>query len=116
MMQKSTKAALLSAFVFPGAGLLWLKKYGQAAIFIIPAIAVVFYILSETKRIANVLSAKIADGSIPPDISVILSEITKLTHDPALRFSEAIWLFIVCLVVSAVMSYSVGKKMESGGK
>jgi hypothetical protein len=115
-MQKSTKAALLSAFVFPGAGLLWLKKYGHAAIFIIPAIAVIFYILSETKKIANALSTRIVDGSIPYDISVILSEITKMTHNPALHLSEAMWLFIACLVVSAVMSYSVGKKMDSGAK
>jgi hypothetical protein len=115
-MQKSTKAALLSAFVFPGAGLLWLKKYGYAAIFIVPAIAVIFYILSETKKIADTLSAKIADGSIPFDTSIILSEMTKMTHDPALHLSEAMWLFIASLILSAIASYAVGKKMEQGAK
>jgi hypothetical protein len=115
-MKKATKAALLSALVFPGVGLLWLKCYGRAAIFIAPAIAAVFYILSETKRIANILSAKIVDGSIPPDLSVILSEVTKMTHDPLLHLSEATWLFIASLILSAITSYSVGKKMDAGAQ
>ena len=47
-MKTSFKAALLSAFVFPGAGQLWLKKYFLGCIFSFVAAVPLYIIISTT--------------------------------------------------------------------
>jgi hypothetical protein len=47
-MKTSFKAALLSAFVFPGAGQLWLKKYFLGCLFSFGAAVPLYIIISTT--------------------------------------------------------------------
>jgi hypothetical protein len=111
-MKKSTKATVLSAFVFPGAGLLWLQQYKYGLVFVAPGILITIYIFRETLSIANTLSAKIANGEMPFDATRIESEISQSINDATFSLSDAITLFIVLLIASAVVSYFVGKKIE----
>ena len=43
-MKKSTKALLLSAFVFPGLGQIALKRYKRGLLFVIPVLVSTIYI------------------------------------------------------------------------
>jgi len=47
-MNKTLKAGLLSAFLFPGAAHWWLKKYVAAAIFSVAAALPLYYIMDIT--------------------------------------------------------------------
>ena len=47
-MNKTLKAGLLSAFLFPGAAHWWLKKYVAAAIFAVAAALPLYYIMDIT--------------------------------------------------------------------
>ena len=113
MMKKSTKAALFSALIFPGAGLLWLKLYLRAAIFMIPAVGISYYIFREAMKIAHTLSDKITTGLIPLDASRLLTEVHIMTEQLKVNLSDATWLFIICWVLSISSSYFAGKKLES---
>ena len=112
-MKKSTKAALYSALLFPGVGLLLLKQYKRAAIFILPAALITFYILREAMNIAHILADKITSGILPMDIAIITAEVTRMEQQLKVQLSDAIWLLIICWALSIFSSYFVGKKLET---
>jgi hypothetical protein len=112
-MKKSTKAALFSTLIFPGAGLLWLKQYTRAAIFMIPALAISYYILHKAMDIAQTLAQKVKAGSIPPDLSRLLVEVHTMTQQLLVDLDDAMWLFILCWTLSILSSYFAGKKLEA---
>lgn len=112
-MKKSTKAALFSTLIFPGAGLLWLKLYLRAAIFMVPALAISYYIFKEAMKIAQTLADKITAGLIPLDVTRLLTEVNMMTAQLKLNLNDAIWLFIICWALSISSSYFAGKKLES---
>ena len=112
-MQKSTKAALYSAFILPGAGLLWLKQYWSAAILMTPAIIAAIYIFRITLSVAQQLAEKISNGSLPMDSAALSGLIVKMMSQPELYVNEAKWVFIICWGASIALSYFAGKKKDS---
>jgi hypothetical protein len=115
-MKKSSKAALYSALIFPGAGLWWLKQYWQAALFIVPALAITAYVLRETLATAYQLNDKIANGSLALDIGALTREIEHSVQQLTLSLSNAIWLFIICWAVSVAASYLAGNQQDQANR
>jgi hypothetical protein len=111
-MQKSAQAALYSALIFPGAGLYWLKRYWQAALFILPALAITAYMLRETLACADQLRDKISAGALPMDIMSIALEAVRATEQLTTRLDGAIWALIVCWLLSIGASYWAGRARE----
>ena len=111
-MQKSVQAALYSALIFPGAGLLWLKRYWQAALFGLPSLAITLYVLRETMASAYQLRDKISDGSLPMDIMTIALEAVRVSEQLTARLEGAIWLLIICWALSIAASYQAGRRLE----
>jgi hypothetical protein len=70
-MHRSSKAALLSAFVFPGAGHLYLKKAVPAAVLAIIAFAALYLLIASAMQRALQISASIQRGDVPLDIAAI---------------------------------------------
>lgn len=112
-MKKSTKAALYSIVIFPGAGLWWLKRYGLAASFILPALAICVYVLRETMATAYLLSDQIAEGALPLELMALSRAVEQSVQQLTLQLSNAIWLFILCWVLSVVASYVLGKQQDA---
>ena len=118
-MEKSTKAALFSALIFPGAGLFWLKHYWRAALFMVPAIAAAWYIFTCMQYVSNVLTKRITEGSIYIDILNINQAITQISAESQkiiaaqhFHMDAAQWAFIAAWICSIVSSYFAGKKLE----
>jgi hypothetical protein len=111
-MQKSVQAALYSALIFPGAGLYWLKRYWQAALFILPALAITGYVLRETLACAYQLRDKISAGAMPMDITSIALEAVHTSEQLTARLDGAIWALIACWVLSIGASYLAGRTLE----
>ena len=119
MMEKSTKAALFSALVFPGAGLWWLKEYWRAAIFIIPAAAAIWYICVSLHYVMDILAKRVNDGSLHIDILNLDQTVKQVTtamqsiiETQHYHLDAAQWIFIASWICSTVSSYFVGKKFE----
>jgi hypothetical protein len=111
-MQKSAQAALYSGLIFPGAGLYWLKRYWQAALFILPALAISGYVLRETLACAEQLRDNISAGAMPLDITRIALEALRASEQLTARLDGAIWALMACWVLSIAASYWAGRTLE----
>jgi hypothetical protein len=122
-MKKANKAALYSALVFPGAGLLWLKHYQRAAIFIIPTSAALWYLCSSLyNSIAPIYAKMLRDaeeGILVVDPSNMSSLYIKLyqeiqqslaLHQDQLFIAKTI--LIAAWICSIISSYLAGKKLD----
>ena len=70
-MNKATKAALLSALVFPGVGHFSLKKPVQGVLLSGVAFACLYFLSMTVLEIAQQLSMQIQSGAIPMDVEKI---------------------------------------------
>lgn len=108
-MKKSTKAALLSAFVFPGLGHLFLKKYIAGLILVGVSFSGIYYLASKAVERALEITAKIQSGEVAPDIATITALVEKQsTGAEAQLLSIATVAFVICWLVGIIDSYRVG--------
>lgn len=118
---KSSKAALYSAFIFPGAGLWWLKFYGRACVFIIPSFLLLAYIAAKlydgVAPVYKKLQREAAEGLIDvTDIFSIYSKLnTEIHNSLAAQQGQLVTmeiLLVACWLCSIASSYFAGKKMD----
>ena len=114
-MKISYKAALLSAFVFPGAGQFYLKRHWRGFFIILFVFTGLGYMIrSATVAALSVLDDAVVKLQSGTDNLQELSNIagTKiLTTDP---YYNAVFYFIVCFWIFAVIdAYIIGKEKES---
>lgn len=122
-MKKANKAALYSALVFPGAGLLWLKNYTRAAVFFIPALAALWYLCTSLyQSIAPVYAKMLRDAQEgilvvdPSNMSSLYMKLYEEIHQSIALHQEQLFIakaiLIAAWVCSIISSYAVGKKMD----
>jgi hypothetical protein len=109
-MRNSIKAALLSAFVFPGLGHIVLKSYPMGFLLATAAL------LSSSLLIANVIKRAMAiveslqRGEIPIDITVIRELITSQPSAAVTQQLEiATTILMITWIVGIVDSYRIGR-------
>lgn len=110
-MSKSIKAALWSGLVFPGAGHLYLKRYGRGVVLIaVSAICLVIIASKAAAQVMAVLGQIEAEGGMidPSRVSELASRATVAADTPAL--STAIMVLIVCWVLGLVDAYRLGRR------
>ena len=113
-MKKSTKAALYSALIFPGAGLYLLTHYVRGSVFFIPALLAILYIINGFRAVMSELSEKLKlDPYGLLDITRLLHDITASINLHIPLYHQAISLFIVSWIISTISSYFAGKKQET---
>ncbi|MES2822183.1 MAG: hypothetical protein V4732_01185 [Pseudomonadota bacterium] len=112
-MKKSTKAALYSAFVFPGVGLYWLKQYARGSVFFIPALIAMLYIMNGLLLVSGEINAKAAiDPEIYLDFTFLVSAITSSIANNIPYLIQAKWFFIAAWLLSIASSYFVGLSQD----
>ena len=113
-MKKSTNAALLSAFVFPGAGHIYLKKYIPGVILIGASLTGISYIIIKTVERALKIVEKIQNGDVPLDVTVITELVTKQstgTESQLLNIAAA--ALIIFWIIGIIDSYRVGRVRDT---
>ncbi len=119
-MKKSLKAGLFSAFVFPGGGHLYLKKYIQAALLILVSVACVGVLLSVAMEKAQQISDKILAGEIPLDLARITEEISSQVGAGGTQNADiATYVLLICWLTGIIDSYRLGRiqdKVDDSGK
>ncbi len=76
-MKKSTKAALLSAFVFPGVGHIFLKKYISGVALVGVSVAALYYLIAKTVERALEITEAIQRGEVQLDVTAIAELVSK---------------------------------------
>ena len=113
-MKKPTKAALLSALVFPGVGHVFLKRYLSAAVLAGAAFVALYVLVSSAVDRALEIVDKIQRGEIQPDIAVITELVSKQpTGADAQIINIAMAVLIIAWLIGVVDSYRVGRLQES---
>jgi hypothetical protein len=124
-MSKAARAALFSAFIFPGAGLWWLGSRARACVFILPtALLLVYFIKLLWQLMAPIqkkIQRQVEQGLIDPfDLLGLYARLYKeifLALEPyqaQLEFAQ--YTLIACWLCSIVSSYFVGKKLDIPAK
>ena len=110
-MTKALRAALLSALVFPGAGLFSLRLYVRGCIFALPAILVLFLFFQFLQQQAALISVELTQH---PERLDILQMATQL-HDAIYASSvwqEGRWVLLASWILSIISSYTAGQKAD----
>ncbi|MBL1433042.1 MAG: hypothetical protein COB94_006325 [Gammaproteobacteria bacterium] len=116
-MKKSTKAVLLSALLFPGAGHLFLKKYFFGAVLTGTALIALYILIPGLIDRARQISEKILNGEIRLDLTVI----TELASQQpiggeAQSLEMAMSVLVIAWLAGIIGSYLAGRSFESGAK
>ena len=109
-MKKSTKAVLLSALVFPGAGHILLKKYMTGVALVGVSFAAVWYLVSTTVEKSLQIVEQIQSGYVQPDVASIMELASKQeTGTEADLLDIATYVLIICWLIGIIDSYRVGR-------
>ncbi len=111
-MTKSLKAALLSTFIYPGSGQLYLKRYPMAIVFMSIATIAGYFIISSITKQAFQIVERIQSGEISPDITTIMSLVTEQANTGDSQLSNATIIIVLVWVVSIVHAYLIGRVQE----
>lgn len=111
-MKPSVKAALLCAFVFPGAGYFTLKQPKRGIISIAIVCASLLTIVREIYQKTVIIAEQIADGTLPFDMPIIHQKMHEaLATLPTSMLTTLGCIIVVVWVVSIVDCYRLGKKV-----
>jgi TM2 domain-containing membrane protein YozV len=114
-MKISYKAALLSTFVFPGIGHLYLKRYWRGLVIMFFVFTGLGYMIwsatiSALNRLDDAMVNLQGGATNMQELSDIVGS-KMLTSDP---YHEAVFYVIVCVWIFAVIdAYRIGKQRES---
>lgn len=74
-MNRTLNAALLSAFVFPGAGHLYLRRARRAMLFLLPALAAATVFIVDLAARASAIVDRVLAGAVAPDVAAIAAQL-----------------------------------------
>ncbi|MFH0782615.1 MAG: hypothetical protein V2B20_11800 [Pseudomonadota bacterium] len=114
-MKKSTRAALLSAFIFPGIGHIYLKKYVSGFLLLVASAGGIVFIVFKTVERALQIIEQMQSGSAVPDIAAIIELVSKQSSDAGndvylLNFATA--AFLICWIIGIIDSKRVGRTLD----
>ena len=113
-MNKSIKASLLSALLFPGAGHIFLKKYILGAVLSASAIAALYVLISNSVEIAQQIVEKVQNGELGLDATAINALMEKQSHGAEAQLIDiATLVLLVSWLIGVVDSYRVGKIQDN---
>lgn len=114
-MSYAARAAIASAFIFPGAGLFLLKQYVRGCVFAVPAtliLVMMFKDLFNTAMAINEhLQRQAERGIFSFDAMAIFHQLhSSIFASP--YWQEGKWILLASWLLSIVSSYFVGKKFD----
>jgi hypothetical protein len=112
-MRESLKAALFSAFLFPGSGYFLLKRQIRGVLAVGFCVFCLVVLVSFAMEKAQAISLKIQTGEIPLDITRITEEVSILVSSgDTLLANFASYGLLVCWLVSIFDGYRIGRLVE----
>ena len=109
-MNKSKKAALISALVFPGAGHLYLKKYLSGTILLGATLGSLSYLIVKTVEITLQITEEIQAGKVQLNVMEITELVSKQTAgSEAQLYDIATAVIFISWLVGIIDSYRIGR-------
>jgi len=112
-MSKTSKAVLLSALVFPGAGHFYLNRKITGAVLLVSAFFGLYSIVAAILERAQLIADKIVSGEIQPDMTIITELVTNQpTGTDIQSLNVATTILIISWITGIVDSYRVGHLID----
>lgn len=111
-MKSSTKAALLSCLVFPGAGHFYLKRFALGVLLSFGAAVAVYFVVLGAMSAAFAVAEKIQSGGVPLDVKTIAELVSEQTRTGEDISNSALILLIVSWLIGIFDSYRIGRALE----
>ncbi len=109
-MKPSTKAAFLSALVFPGIGHLFLKRFKTGAAIIIATIGLIGVLMYAAMSVLNKIYSRLEKDILSLDYNQIINIVTQAMEGNIIFiFNTAIWLITLLWIGSIIDSYRIGR-------
>ena len=106
-MNRSVKAALISALVFPGAGHLYLKRGARACLFLLPTLAAVVLFLNDAIEQASAIAGQIMAGTVSADPLAIAARLEQ--NGGSTLATVAVTVMVVCWIGATVDAWMLGR-------
>lgn len=114
-MTHAKRAAIASAFIFPGAGLFMLGQRLRGCVFAVPATLIIgllfINLLQVALQLSNELDAKAKRGDFGLDIPYLWNSLHGAVFESP-YWAEGKWLLLAAWLFSIMSSYAVGKKRD----
>lgn len=107
-MKLSTKAALLSALVFPGVGHFLLGRAARGCLFLLPAALAAVYLGSAVLQRANAIIAQIDSGALPLDPQAIAERLSGAPGAEAPLMTLAVTIALLCWAGGIIDALLIG--------
>ena len=108
-MKIAIKAALISAFIFPGAGHFYLKKATIGKVILVSSVLSLSYLGWHAYQKAQLISAKIISGEIPLQLDAIYSAVTQApVGTEAVLINIATLVFALSWLIGVLDAYRLG--------
>jgi hypothetical protein len=107
-MDRSLKAAMLSALVFPGVGQLYLKRTARGMIFLLPALIASWYFANAVLQPVMAIAADLGSGALPFDPSLIQARVDQTRVDTSMM-NLATMVLVFAWLASTIDAWLVGR-------
>ena len=112
---QAKRAAILSATIFPGAGLFFLGHYIRGCIFALPALLVIMMLFANLFTVALQLNAEMSAAAAKGHVAIDFAHLWHSLHGALFTspyWEQGKWILLASWVLSIVSSYFAGKKLE----
>jgi len=112
-MSKSMKAALLTIFLGPGIGHLYLKRYVIGGSLITLALVSLYYLTTQAFKQASEIIAQMGAQNVPPDIATLTEMVKNQPPGPDATLQSVVsTLLLVAWIGGTIHSYIAGRKAK----
>jgi hypothetical protein len=112
-MNKSNKAVLFSALLFPGAGHFFLKRYISGAVIACAALVALYLIIADMLERAREIADKILSGEVGLDIATITEQVSQQSASNDSQLLDIAWaVLIISWLTGIADSYRAGRAQD----
>lgn len=112
-MKKATKAALLSALVFPGLGHLYLKRWVTGALLAGVTSYAAYTMVSVVLRVTRDVARQIESGVVSANLETVTRLVEQQLAGSEQAAGIASWVVLGCWVVGIVGAYLQGRMQDA---
>ncbi|MFC3115635.1 hypothetical protein [Cellvibrio fontiphilus] len=114
-MSHAKRAAIASAFIFPGAGLFLLGQRLRGCIFAVPSALIIGLLFINLLQVAIQLSNELDERAKRGDFALDIPYLWQSLHNAVFAspyWEQGKWLLLAAWLFSITSSYAVGKKRD----
>jgi len=113
-MNIALKSALLSAFVYPGAGHFFLKKYTLCTAYVCTFSVPLYLLFREIFSKTELVVKQIQNGEIPLDVTAISHALShSITGVSAQELNIKVYVLMLLWILGIIDSYRLGLQIKS---